>query len=194
MNRSIRRKSSAFTLVELLVVIAIIGILVALLLPAIQAAREAARRSQCLNNMRQIGIAISNYESARKTLPIGAVQIYAPGSSSDPTRYSWISIFMPYVEEASLYGKVDWTIPLDKRNSNGDKSHHIPFQTYQCPTDERVGIVNDWYGARGNYAGNVGIGVIWMKDVSPKQDCSEKPVLGWRLSIEAFVSRRETPA
>ena len=71
-RRAIRRL--AFTLVELLVVIAIIGILVALLLPAIQAVREAARRSQCTNNIRQIGIAMMNFESSKKKLPIGAVQ------------------------------------------------------------------------------------------------------------------------
>ena len=66
----------AFTLVELLVVIAIIGILVALLLPAIQAAREAARRSQCINNIRQVGIAMMNFETSKKRLPNGATQRY----------------------------------------------------------------------------------------------------------------------
>jgi prepilin-type N-terminal cleavage/methylation domain-containing protein len=70
--RGIRRAETGFTLVELLVVIAIIGILVALLLPAIQAAREAARRSQCSNNLRQIGLGILNFESARSELPPGS--------------------------------------------------------------------------------------------------------------------------
>src|SRR5882724_1366526 len=86
------RRGSAFTLVELLVVIAIIGILVALLLPAIQAAREAARRSQCQNNLKQIGLAITNYESATKTLPPGA--FLGEGSA-------WSAFILPYLEEGN---------------------------------------------------------------------------------------------
>jgi prepilin-type N-terminal cleavage/methylation domain-containing protein len=170
----------AFTLVELLVVIAIIGILVALLLPAIQAAREAARRSQCTNNIRQIGIAFMNFETSKKRFPNGATQRYGidpeTGTkySGDPTMFSWISVMMPYLEEAGLYSQVDWTIPLGERNTQTppDRSHHIKFQTFLCPSDEDTGIVNDWYGARGNYVGNVGIGTIWMDDPSPTQDCT----------------------
>ena len=181
MKRSAKNQSSAgFTLVELLVVIAIIGILVALLLPAIQAAREAARRSQCLNNIRQTGIAMMNFESATKRLPNGATQRYGNNPTTgapytvNPTMFSWISLLMPYVEEASLHGQVNWKLPLEDRNSlvPPDTSHHIPFQTYLCPSDTRVGITNSWYGARGNYAGNVGIGTIWMNDTSPTQDCA----------------------
>jgi prepilin-type N-terminal cleavage/methylation domain-containing protein len=190
-----RRKENAFTLVELLVVIAIIGILVALLLPAIQAAREAARRSQCLNNMRQIGIALTNYESTKKQYPPAATQRYGydpktgAAYSGDPTMFSWISILLPYVEEAAIYSKVDWTIPLGVRNDNHDTSHHIAFQTFQCPSDDRVGITNDWYGARGNYAGNVGIGMIWMNDPSPFQDCSFAPLKQYGCSpMSGFLS------
>src|SRR6476660_1861016 len=78
-NRSQKR---GFTLVELLVVIAIIGILVALLLPAIQAAREAARRTQCVNKMKQLGLAVLNYESARKTLPLAYTPSYTSSQNS----------------------------------------------------------------------------------------------------------------
>ncbi len=176
------RNKRGFTLVELLVVIAIIGILVALLLPAIQAAREAARRSQCMNNIRQIGIAMMNHESARKELPVGATQRYGANPTTgqpytqNPTMFSWVSLLMPYLEEAALHSQVNWKLPLDDRNTStpADTGHHIQFQSYLCPSDTRVGITNSWYGARGNYAGNAGIGMIWMNDTSPTQDCAYK--------------------
>lgn len=152
-------RRGGFTLVELLVVIAIIGILVALLLPAVQAAREAARKTSCLNNMRQVGLALMNFESANRELPPGATQRNA---SADPTMFSWITQIMQYVEEAGAYDQADWQIPLGERDDNGNTAHHIPFETFQCPSDEPVGIVNDFYGARGNYVANAGIGWVWM--------------------------------
>jgi prepilin-type N-terminal cleavage/methylation domain-containing protein len=85
--------TGGFTLVELLVVIAIIGILVALLLPAIQSAREAARRTQCMNNLKQMGIALQNYHSAQKTFPMGV----ALGEGA-----MWSGFLLPYLEEAAL--------------------------------------------------------------------------------------------
>jgi hypothetical protein len=132
--------------------------------------------------MRQIGIGFTNYESAKKRLPEGATQRYGndPVTNSpytdDPTMYSWVSLLMPYIEESSLHSLIDWTIPLNRRNTStpADTGHHIPFVTFQCPSDDRVGIINDWYGARGNYAGNVGIGMFWMNDTAPTQDCAYK--------------------
>ncbi|MEX0642556.1 MAG: DUF1559 domain-containing protein [Pirellulales bacterium] len=105
-----RGRRSGFTLVELLVVIAIIGILVALLLPAIQAAREAARRSQCTNNLKQFGVAMHNYLSAQKTFPPGVVRDTGGGKVNyrDP-RVSFHVRLLPYLENQALYDQVDWT-------------------------------------------------------------------------------------
>jgi prepilin-type N-terminal cleavage/methylation domain-containing protein len=86
-----------FTLVELLVVIAIIGILVGLLLPAVQAAREAARRMQCSNNLKQIGLAAHNYESSMKVLPSGYVR------TNNQEGWGWAALLLPYTEQGSLY-------------------------------------------------------------------------------------------
>src|SRR5215204_470541 len=106
-RRRCRIASAAFTLVELLVVIAIIGILVALLLPAIQAAREAARRSQCSINMKQLGIGVLNYESARKQLPPPG-QCDSTGSATTTyVIHSTATEILPYIEQIAVYDMFD---------------------------------------------------------------------------------------
>lgn len=102
-----RRNSKGFTLVELLVVIAIIGILVGLLLPAVQAAREAARRMQCSNNLKQLGLALHNYHSAHNKLPYSA---HTQGGASGTRQrgVSWIVRIMPYIEQTSVYNALDF--------------------------------------------------------------------------------------
>jgi len=96
------KSRSAFTLVELLVVIAIIGILVALLLPAVQAAREAARRVQCVNNLHQFGIALHNYHNVHGQFPLGTV--FNPGLFGPPQWPYFILKLLPYLEEHTLDG------------------------------------------------------------------------------------------
>jgi len=98
-------KRRAFTLVELLVVIAIIGILIALLLPAVQAAREAARRSQCTNNLKQIGLALHNYHDVQRSFPLGAYTGVGPvyGHLSGT---NWRTEILPYLEQGALYSKL----------------------------------------------------------------------------------------
>lgn len=118
-----------FTLVELLVVIAIIGILVGLLLPAVQAAREAARRAQCTNNMRQLGLALSNYESATKRFPSGWVdwrQSTLPG-------WAFGTALFPYMEQANVSNQIDTNFPIQASINAIHLKTVIP--TFLCPSD-----------------------------------------------------------
>ena len=129
--RMVRPRRRGFTLVELLVVIAIIGILVALLLPAIQAAREAARRSQCTNKMKQLGLAVLNYESARKVLPLSNTpnntsQQFSgscPGTATTATpsagaHHSFFTFILPYIEQQALYDQIDLKRNWDDTTTN----------------------------------------------------------------------------
>ncbi len=108
-----RKRSSGFTLVELLVVIAIIGILVGLLLPAVQAAREAARRMQCTNNLKQIGLAMHNYHDTYRAFPLGHL---FPGQGLG-TGWTWTLSILPFIEQGNLYQQIDVRLPVkDPKN------------------------------------------------------------------------------
>jgi prepilin-type N-terminal cleavage/methylation domain-containing protein/prepilin-type processing-associated H-X9-DG protein len=129
----------AFTLVELLVVIAIIGILVALLLPAIQAARESARRMTCSNNLKQMGIALHGYHDSKKQFPIGV----AGGRVSRPEEgYGWAVALLPYLEEQTLYDQMnpDWE-PAPCRRAFNTTGKIVPggetaLEVFRCPSSE----------------------------------------------------------
>jgi prepilin-type N-terminal cleavage/methylation domain-containing protein len=129
----IRRGRRGFTLVELLVVITIIGILIALLLPAVQAAREAARRLSCANNLTQFGVALSNYESAYGVLPPGTVDKQGPVHNvAQGYQMSWITQILPYLEEATTYSHIDFSVgAYDKKNA---PVRALTMSIFVCPS------------------------------------------------------------
>jgi prepilin-type N-terminal cleavage/methylation domain-containing protein len=125
-------RHSGFTLVELLVVIAIIGILVALLLPAVQAARDAARRTQCANNLKQIALAVLNYENAKEHLPPGSE---TQGTSiNGPYMSTWTVEILPQMEEQPLYDLWNQKEPIHAPNFNREIRETI-LPSYLCPSD-----------------------------------------------------------
>lgn len=152
------RSRHGFTLVELLVVIAIIGILVALLLPAVQAAREAARRNQCKNNLKQLGLATLNYESAQRRLPPSA-NIDLTSTAPTPNNGSWgvHGRLLEYLEEASLRSLVDIEVAWDNQMAISG----LQISGFQCPSDSRSQEVRDPGGGKAllyatNYGFNLG--------------------------------------
>lgn len=119
----------AFTLIELLVVIAIIGVLVALLLPAVQAARDAARRASCTNNLKQIGLALHNYHDAHNVLPPGYV--YQKGYASGG--FGWATMILPHMEETPLFASSNFNLPA--WSAANSTICVTTVNSYQCPTD-----------------------------------------------------------
>jgi prepilin-type N-terminal cleavage/methylation domain-containing protein len=153
----------AFSLVELLIVIAILGALVALLFPAVQSARSAARRTACSNNLRQLGIAVYNYESARQTLPPGSEsQEYPDDPANAWTFYRWSTLahLTPFLEESVAYNALDLSVPLygidfqvTPQNARGVA---LTVPTFLCPSDHGQ-PVSTQFGPT-NYAACAGSG------------------------------------
>lgn len=136
-----------FTLVELLVVIAIIGVMVGLLLPAVQAAREAARRMQCSNNLKQLGLALHNYHGVHNRFPPTVTNTSATGSAcgswqSNPG-VSAMTMLLPYFEQSSVYDQYDFNMGTTRRDFAGastvtginDRLHQTSIPTLECPSD-----------------------------------------------------------
>ncbi len=179
-----------FTLIELLVVISIIGILIALLLPAVQAAREAARRSQCINNLKQIGVALHNYETNHSVFPPGYVS-NVDRTVTDPCNqdsensssidlgpgWAWGSMILPQLEQPAVYNSINFSLSLGYVAN--DTASHTTITTYLCPSDGGPNLVPVFADppdpakpgtyaaanildtvARGNYVGMWGLGEI----------------------------------
>lgn len=169
------RSRRGFTLVELLVVIAIIGVLVALLLPAVQAAREAARRTKCINNMKQMALGCMNHESTFKRLPVGMNimgNVNGDGSmgtwGESDVKHTWAAYTLPYLEATVVFDTIDfnresWNQPPD---SSGQEPLWVRYQHdfYLCPSDVGPNVHSGASArfAHSNYAGNGGIRPWWQ--------------------------------
>jgi len=136
----LRPKAAGFTLVELLVVITMIGILISLLLPAVQVAREAARRLQCYNNLKQLALGLHNYHSAENSLPAAA---YCPGPA--PSRsgiygcHTWIEGLLPYLEQQAVYDRINFNVDL-ATTPNSEVLGTLLLRTLMCPSDSFAGL------------------------------------------------------
>jgi prepilin-type N-terminal cleavage/methylation domain-containing protein len=167
-KRSLLAKATGFTLIELLVVIAIIAVLVAMLLPAVQQAREAARRSQCKNNLKQLGLALHVYHDAFNQFPQAAVWgYYVPGTSPStavPRNFSWVAMILPYIDQGPLYNAINFSLPfydLSKKtqvDGNGNQLTSKRLSVLMCPSD---GPLNNPYVAWTNYGGST---MYWAID------------------------------
>ena len=155
-----RHTRSAFTLIELLVVIAIIAVLIALLLPAVQSAREAARRAQCVNNLKQIGLAMANYESSLSCLPM-SMGLDSPGFGyPEPASYSGLSMLLPFMEQTVVFSSLNYSIVrLDPGNNTAMAT---AVSSFLCPSDPQQQMLP--VGQAGeNYRPNSGntIDYVW---------------------------------
>jgi len=181
-----RKIRSGFTLIELLVVIAIIAVLIALLLPAVQSAREAARRAQCLNNLKQIGIAIANYESAFRVYPFGKGLNYVatvPGAAAY-ARWSGLSQLLMFIEQGNLFNSINFSLPPETPGMAGAVPFMPPYEdpnrenmtaslvqvaTFLCPSDQPP--IGTWPGAN-NYTANQ---QTWACDLSENFPSTNAP-------------------
>ncbi len=145
----------AFTLVELLVVLAIIAILLGLLLPAVQAVRESARRMQCQNNLRQIGIALHNYHAAFRKFPPGGIEVRPEWPRGK--QLAWSAFVLPFLEQTAAYARVDFNYAFD--HPVNEEAAATPIETYLCPSTPRYSPLQRGLGAS-DYGGIYGERIV----------------------------------
>ena len=165
----------AFTLVELLVVIAIIGILVALLLPAVQAVREAARRMQCANNLTQIIIATHNYEMAHGVYPPGTIEKKGPiANLPKGYHHGWAIRLLPYIEQKNTYANVDFKLGVYHAKNAPVRMN--PIRVFHCPSDGAMGPVSNYAGVHHDVEAPIDVtnnGVFFLNSRITYEDVSD---------------------
>jgi len=149
----LRRAGRGISLVEMLVVVSVVAGLAALLLPAVQTARESARRSGCLNNLRHIGCGLHGHLLARRAFPVGCTEWRSPGKSGSERCLAWSSRILPWLEEQAVADRIDFNKPFDHAvNSNAAAT---PLAIFRCPSADRPGLLVGGLG-RSDYGGITG--------------------------------------
>jgi prepilin-type N-terminal cleavage/methylation domain-containing protein/prepilin-type processing-associated H-X9-DG protein len=141
------QRRRGFTLLEVLVVIAILSVLAALLLPAIQAAREAARRTQCRNNLRQMGLALHTYHESMSVFPMGYVSPTQSAPLNTSPGWGWAALILPHLDQRPLYDSVNFSLPIEL--SENQTARTTAVGVYACPSDTAVGTyaaLSEWGG------------------------------------------------
>jgi len=142
-SRPIKPMRSGFTLIELLVVISIIAVLMGLLLPAVQSARDAARKTQCVNNLKQIGLALHNYESIHKVFPPGYISNFDVNLNDIGPGWGWSSMLLPQMEQNSLFNSINFPIPIE--SGINLTSRRVLINNFFCSSDN---VKNAWWAMK----------------------------------------------
>jgi prepilin-type N-terminal cleavage/methylation domain-containing protein/prepilin-type processing-associated H-X9-DG protein len=161
LSHALRRPNAAFTLIELLVVIAIIGVLIALLLPAVQKVRAAAATVKCKNNLKQLALAVHNYENANGTFPAGSITYTPPGLTQEKTVDTWTITLLPYLEQNPLFALWTAGTPNDDPGPNMTALRTASVSTYVCPADPNLFVPATPASGRADDSGTAG-GMVWM--------------------------------
>jgi prepilin-type N-terminal cleavage/methylation domain-containing protein len=186
------RLRRGFTLIELLVVIAIIAILIALLLPAVQQAREAARRTQCRNNLMQLGLALQNYEGAHECLPPGVVNETGPIQNlRQGYHVGWALLILPFMEEGNIYNHWDFSVSVYDDKNAAPREQYIP--SYVCPSSPtaRTGPLMSYAGCHNSKAAPIDVnnnGVLYLNSSIRYQQITDGS------SHTIFVGEKDTQA